>query len=73
MIFTKPENLDGAKLRLELRNAGIEISDDPKAISLVDDELTLDIDANSFDKAQTVVNAHLGITADEAALLLGGN
>jgi hypothetical protein len=58
MTFTKPENLDGAKLRLELRDAGIEISDKPEAISLVDNELTLDIAKADFAKAETVVAAH---------------
>jgi hypothetical protein len=60
MNFTKPENLDGAKLRLELRAAGVEISDDPKAISLVDNELTLDIAADDVSKAQEVVANHDG-------------
>jgi hypothetical protein len=58
LTFTKPKNLDGAKLRLELRAAGIEISDDYRAISLVDDQLTLDIAEADFDKAKEVVAAH---------------
>jgi hypothetical protein len=60
MTFTKPQNLDGAKLRLELRKAGIEISDKPEAISLVDNELTLHIANEDFAKAQAVVDAHNG-------------
>ncbi len=58
MSFTKPKNLDGAKLRQELRDAGIEISDDYKAITLVDNELTLDIAKADLAKAKAVVDAH---------------
>jgi hypothetical protein len=60
MTITKPQNLDGAKLRLELRKAGIEISDKPEAISVVDNELTLHIAKADLAKAQAVVDAHNG-------------
>jgi hypothetical protein len=60
VTFTKPENLDGAKLRLELRAAGVDISDRPEAISLVDNELTLDIQAAHKTVATNVLKAHKG-------------
>lgn len=61
MLFTKPKNLDGAKLRAELRAAGVTISDDPKAVSLVDNELNLDIDELKSEIVVSIINAHDGV------------
>jgi hypothetical protein len=60
VIFQKPKNLDGAKLRAELRAAQIEISDEPKAVSLTDNDLDLEILEKDFEAAKIVVAAHKG-------------
>ena len=95
LSFNKPEKLDGTQLRQELRENGIEISDDPKAVGIEGDGLLyLDIDFSNKDIAERIVASHevkittnlvdkslakqallnkLGITEEEAKLLLGGN
>ena len=90
MQFTKPTNLNGKELRLELNTAGVSISNNIGAVSL-DDENNLWLDIAEADKAKAkpIVAAHngttvapdtsaakaallakLGITAEEARLLL---
>jgi hypothetical protein len=85
--FTKPTELNGEQLINELNDAGIKTS----KIPLVDGngDLWLDVAEKDKSKAETIVNAHvgldisiakataktallnrLGITAEEAALLL---
>lgn len=90
ITFTRPQNLNGYELRQELRIAGVEISDSIQSVSLLDDNLFLEIQESDREKADQVVAAHngttiapdkaaekqaildrLGLTADEAALLLG--
>jgi hypothetical protein len=61
--FIKPLNLNGSELRNELRNAGIEISDDMFAIE--DDNagnILLAISESDAEKAEAVVAAHNGTT-----------
>jgi hypothetical protein len=86
--FTKPTELNGEQLIAELNDAGIKTN----RIPLVDgnDNLWLDVAEKDKSKAETIVNAHvgidasitkatakavllerLGITEDEARLLLG--
>jgi len=61
MQFTKPTNLNGEELRLELNNAGVAISDDIEAVSL-DDENNLWLDIAEADKAKAtpIIAAHNG-------------
>jgi hypothetical protein len=82
-----PVQLNGTQLRDELRAAGVEISDQPGSIIVINDELILDINDKDKGKADAVVSSHvgidevltakdallqrLGITAEEAALLIG--
>jgi len=58
--FTKPTNLNGAELRQELNDAGVNISDDKSAVVLDGDVLSLDIAAKDKAKAEAVVAAHNG-------------
>jgi hypothetical protein len=58
--FTKPTNLNGAELRQELNDAGVNITDDKTAVVLDGDVLFLDIAAKDKAKAETVVAAHNG-------------
>jgi hypothetical protein len=61
--FTKPENLNGAELRTELRNEGIEISDLSNAVKIDENGLLiLDIKAKDETKANEIVAAHNGTT-----------
>lgn len=60
IIFTKPEKLNGIQLRQELRNAGVEISDD-RSVVIIGNELHLDIIEKDKDKALEVVANHIGI------------
>ena len=60
IIFTKPEKLNGIQLRQELRNAGVEISDE-RSVVIIGNELHLDIIEKDKDKALEVVSAHIGI------------
>jgi hypothetical protein len=59
--FTKPANLNGEELRLELNNAGVSISNDIEAVSL-DDENNLWLNIAEADKAKAtpIVAAHNG-------------
>jgi hypothetical protein len=68
--FTKPNNLNGAELRDELRAAGIEISDLSDAVQLNEKkELVLDIAEADATKAKTIVDAHNGtIVAPELTI-----
>ena len=59
-IYTKPENLDGAKLRQELNAAGIKISDANGAVRLDGLDLTLQIAAKDESAAEAIVAAHNG-------------
>lgn len=59
--FTNPANLDGAKLREELREAGVVITDAMASVTLDDNKiLWLDIAQKDAAKAQTVIENHLG-------------
>jgi hypothetical protein len=59
--FTNPSNLDGAKLREELRASGVNISDAMASVTLDDNKiLWLDIDQKDATKAATVVENHQG-------------
>ena len=58
--FIKPENLDGAQLRKELLDAGIEISNERGSISIESDGLLyLNISAEDKLKAETIINNHI--------------
>ena len=59
--FTKPANLDGAKLRDELKAQKINISDEKDAVTLDDNNiLWLNIAQKDVEKAMTVVANHQG-------------
>ena len=59
-IFTKPKNLNGSELRKELRNSGVEISDEISSVVLSGNDLTLEIAKADETKAAAVVAAHNG-------------
>jgi hypothetical protein len=61
--FTKPANLNGAELLNELKAAGVTINDYPTLDG--NNELWLPIAAKDEEKAQTVVGAHNGSTAQK--------
>lgn len=57
--FNKPETIDGLKLRQELRDAGIDITNDGWTVRLDADEvLWLDIDENKVEVAAEIVRNH---------------
>jgi hypothetical protein len=61
--FNKPEKLNGEQLRQELNDNGVKISNDVFAVQ--DDglgNLWLDIAEKDQNKAQSVVEAHIGVT-----------
>lgn len=59
--FTKPNNLDGGKLRQELNDAGVVINDAISAVRLdADGLLWLDIAENDAKAAEAIVAAHNG-------------
>lgn len=61
--FNKPINLNGAELRKELRNMGIEISDEIKSIYIDGNgDFWLDINPSDESAAAAVVAAHNGTT-----------
>jgi len=60
--FTKPTNLNGAELRVELNNAGVKISNEISALIVSENQLILDIADKDQAKAETVVTAHNGTT-----------
>lgn len=60
VTFTKPENLNGSELRAELRNAGVEITDDIDSVVLLGNDLILDVAKSDETKATAVVAAHNG-------------
>lgn len=84
--YTTPIKLNGTQLRNELRAAGIDISNETGSVVVINNDLFLDIKDQDTIKANAVVLAHqgidvilsakdallqrLGITADEALLLL---
>ena len=59
MQFTKPNSLNGEQLVNELSDAGVIVKGKP----LLDDNsiLWLDIPSKDKSKAESVVNAHIGI------------
>ena len=80
--FDTPKNLNGEELVAELTKIGVQVTGRPQ----IDENKDLWLNINELDKtkATLVVAAHnsaakaallakLGITADEARLLLGGN
>lgn len=60
--FDKPQNLNGLELRQELTTAGIQISNDPFAVIVENNELYLDISAKDAKLAETIVATHNGTT-----------
>jgi hypothetical protein len=61
--FTKPNNLNGVELRNELRDAGVKISDEMKAIFIDGNgDFWLDIAQSDASKAEIIVAAHNGTT-----------
>ena len=59
--YKKPENLNGTELRNELKNAGIDISNDRTSVSVESDGwLYLDIDPINENKAKAIVDSHNG-------------
>lgn len=59
--FTKPNNLNGAELRQELKDAGVVISESIWAIKdSADGLLWLDIAESDAEAAEAVVAAHNG-------------
>jgi hypothetical protein len=59
--FTKPENLNGAELRDELKRVKISISDDSSAVSIDENgELNLEISDSDIEKAALIVASHNG-------------
>ena len=62
ITFTKPANLNGSELRQELRNAGVEITDDLNSVVLIGNDLILNVAKSDETKAAAVVAAHRGTT-----------
>ena len=61
--FNKPENLNGAELRIELRAAGVEIADFPGGIRVDENTIYLDIKEDESAKAQQILSKHNGTTS----------
>jgi predicted nucleic acid-binding protein len=61
--FNKPQNLNGAELRQELNNIGVQISNQPTSVEVDnDDNLWLDIASEDEAKAKVIVDNHNGTT-----------
>jgi hypothetical protein len=61
--FDKPQNLNGAELRQELNNIGVQISNEPTSVEVDgDDNLWLDIASEDEAKAKVIVDNHNGTT-----------
>jgi predicted outer membrane protein len=61
--FNKPQNLNGAELRQELNNIGVQISNEPTSVEVDgDDNLWLDIASEDEAKAKVIVDNHNGTT-----------
>jgi hypothetical protein len=58
--FTKPINLNGEELRAELNAAGVAISEEIDAVTLIGNDLFLDISKTDRTKAEAIVKAHNG-------------
>jgi hypothetical protein len=62
LSFNKPTSLNGKQLRLELKSAGVAISDDTGAVAdSADGYIHLDIAAKDESKAAQIVAAHVGV------------
>ena len=65
LAFDIPKNLNGAELRVELADEGIQVLDtfdNVIGITVANEKLWLNIDKEHFDKAKIIVNNHNGTT-----------
>lgn len=65
LAFDIPQNLNGAELRIQLADEGIQVLDtfdNVVGITVADGKLWLNIDKDNFDKAKIIVNNHNGTT-----------
>ena len=65
LAFDIPQNLNGAELRIELADEGIQVLDtfdNVIGITVADGKLWLNIDKENFDKAKIIVDNHSGTT-----------
>jgi hypothetical protein len=63
--FDIPKNLNGAELRIELADEGIQVLDtfdNVVGITVADGKLWLNIDKDNFEKAKIIVDNHNGTT-----------
>jgi hypothetical protein len=58
--FTRPINLNGEELRTELNAAGVAISEEIDAVTVIENDLFLDISKTDKTKAEAIVKAHNG-------------
>lgn len=64
-IFSKPNNLNGAQLRKELKAAGVTFTDEFQTICVnAENELVLEIKKTDEEKAKKVIENHNGIDVD---------
>jgi hypothetical protein len=71
LSFNKPALLNGQQLRLELKSAGVLISDDTGAVAdSADGYIHLDIAAKDESKAEQIVAAHVGVDSIQELTLI---
>jgi hypothetical protein len=58
--FTKPINLNGEELRAELNAAKVAISEEIDAVTVIGNDLFLDISKTDKTQAEAIVKAHNG-------------
>lgn len=74
MLFTKPQNLNGTELIIELASVGVTVN---RLTLEADGQLNVDIISGDAKKAETVITAHNGSTKapepsiDEKLALVG--
>jgi hypothetical protein len=64
-IFSKPDNLNGAQLRKELKAVGVTFTDEFETILInAENELVLEIKKTDEQKAKQIIENHNGIDID---------